>query len=187
MRAGNDSPQIPPPTGAPAIVVPMGFTNGSTHAPLPTSLHVRPHVLGRQSGVMPVCAASVAFQTEQPRFCCVRVSMLYFCSERGGVVVKWRSESSHAAMPYDVHLIGLLAFIQDKKAVCQWGLLSCSMGNCLASCSQNISVASCTHPADSSVDDMGCSLCVQIVARPFDEARMFRIAYAYEQQTRLRR
>ena len=46
MRAGNDSPQIPPPTGAPAIVVPMGFTNGSSHAPLPTSLHVRPRVLG---------------------------------------------------------------------------------------------------------------------------------------------
>ena len=42
MRAGNDSPQIPPPTGAPAIVVPMGFTNGSSHQPLPTSLHVRP-------------------------------------------------------------------------------------------------------------------------------------------------
>ena len=52
VRAGNDSPQIPPPTGAPAIVVPMGFTNGSTHAPLPTSLHVRPHVLGRQIEVV---------------------------------------------------------------------------------------------------------------------------------------
>lgn len=53
VRAGNDSPQIPPPTGAPAIVVPMGFTNGSRHAPLPTSLHVRSHVLGRLTGVMP--------------------------------------------------------------------------------------------------------------------------------------
>ena len=34
---------------------------------------------------------------------------------------------------------------------------------------------------------IGRSLCVQIVARPFDEARMFRVAYAYEQLTRLRR
>jgi len=39
--AGNDSPQIPPPTGAPAIVVPMGFTNGTSHQPLPTSLQAR--------------------------------------------------------------------------------------------------------------------------------------------------
>ena len=60
MRAGNDSPQIPPPTGAPAIVVPMGFTNGSSHAPLPTSLTVRPHVVSGQLGVMPSCAAFTA-------------------------------------------------------------------------------------------------------------------------------
>ncbi|KAK9832701.1 hypothetical protein WJX81_001352 [Elliptochloris bilobata] len=37
---GNDSPQIPPPTGAPAIVVPMGFTNGTSHQPLPASLQI---------------------------------------------------------------------------------------------------------------------------------------------------
>ena len=30
-------------------------------------------------------------------------------------------------------------------------------------------------------------MCAQIVARPFDEARMFRVAYAYEQLTRLRK
>jgi len=40
-RAGNDSPQIPPPTGAPAIVVPMGFTNSTSHQALPTSLQAR--------------------------------------------------------------------------------------------------------------------------------------------------
>ena len=39
MAAGNNSPQISPPTGAPAMVVPMGFTDPTeTAAPLPASL-----------------------------------------------------------------------------------------------------------------------------------------------------
>jgi hypothetical protein len=37
-RAGNNSPQIAPPTGAPAITVPMGFLFNVCRSPLPAGI-----------------------------------------------------------------------------------------------------------------------------------------------------
>ena len=39
-RAGNNSPQIAPPTGAPAITVPMGYARDVAQAPLPAGLQM---------------------------------------------------------------------------------------------------------------------------------------------------
>ena len=38
--AGNNSPQIAPPTGAPAITVPMGYARDVAQAPLPAGLQM---------------------------------------------------------------------------------------------------------------------------------------------------
>ena len=40
MRAGNDSPQIAPPTGAPAITVPMGYARDVSQSALPAGLQL---------------------------------------------------------------------------------------------------------------------------------------------------
>ena len=47
--AGNNSPQIAPPTGAPAITVPMGWITQTARAPLPAGLQMlaRPWDEGR--------------------------------------------------------------------------------------------------------------------------------------------
>lgn len=49
LRAGNDSPQVAPPTGAPAMTVPMGFAQSSGRSPMPTGLQflARPWDEGR--------------------------------------------------------------------------------------------------------------------------------------------
>ena len=47
--AGNNSPQIAPPTGAPAITLPMGFLYNACRSPLPSGIQflARPWDEGR--------------------------------------------------------------------------------------------------------------------------------------------
>ncbi len=49
LDAGNDSPQVAPPTGAPAMTVPMGFVQGAGRTALPAGLQflARPWDEGR--------------------------------------------------------------------------------------------------------------------------------------------
>ena len=53
LHAGNDSPQIAPPTGAPAITVPMGYVRDVCQSALPAGLQflARPWDEGRLLGI----------------------------------------------------------------------------------------------------------------------------------------
>ncbi len=113
---GNDSPQVAPPTGAPAITVPMGFVHRSGRSALPAGLQMlaRPWDEGR--------LLRVAFAYEQATLH-RRLVTCHLSAHLNAYIIAFKSRASSFSLHWCLHCLVIFA--------CTLGFISANVSACI--------------------------------------------------------